>query len=309
MRAYVGVTDTDWFELLRSQPALDEVNFWQPGGSRVFSALRPGELFLFKLHAPDNYIVGGGFFAHASLLPVSLAWSCFGVANGARDLDEMRARVSKYRRGPVSERDDYTIGCILIEQPFFLSRSAWISVPSDWRPQIVQGKTYDLSIEPGLSLWHALEGHLSPSVPGGSDVVIELPSDRYGSEVLVRPRLGQGSFRVLVTDAYARSCAVTGERVLPVLEAAHIRPYAMGGEHRVGNGILLRSDLHTLFDRGYVTVTPSLRLEVSSRIRADFRNGRAYYALHGQDVRAPEQPSDRPEDDALRWHNEQVFLA
>ena len=51
-----------------------------------------------------------------------------------------------------------------------------------------------------------------------------------------------------MTDAYERRCAVTGEKTLPVLEAAHIRPYALLGPHRVNNGLLLRSDLHKLFD-------------------------------------------------------------
>lgn len=64
---------------------------------------------------------------------------------------------------------------------------------------------------------------------------------------IVRPRLGQGAFRIVVTDTYERRCAVTGERTLPVLEAAHIKSYADGGAHDITNGLLLRSDLHTLF--------------------------------------------------------------
>ena len=77
---------------------------------------------------------------------------------------------------------------------------------------------------------------------------------RYGAEYLTRARIGQGAFRVLVTDAYQRRCAISGERTLPVLQASHIRPYSDEGPHHVANGILLRSDLHTLFDRGYITV-------------------------------------------------------
>ena len=69
MRLRVGITDGDWFELLAAQPNLEEVNFWQPGGNRHFRALDPGELFLFKLHSPNDFIVGGGLFAHATLLP------------------------------------------------------------------------------------------------------------------------------------------------------------------------------------------------------------------------------------------------
>ena len=72
----VAVTDDDWFEMLRQQPGLTEVNFWAPSAAN-FRALRPGELFLFKLHAPRNVIVGGGVFTYANALPCSLAWEAF----------------------------------------------------------------------------------------------------------------------------------------------------------------------------------------------------------------------------------------
>ena len=90
--------------------------------------------------------------------------------------------------------------------------------------------------------------------------------------------LGQGIFRVSVLDACDRACAVTGEHSLPVLEAAHIMPYADGGTHDVTNGLLLRSDIHRLFDLGYVTVTPEYRFKVSDALAEDFHNGRTYYA-------------------------------
>ena len=121
------------------------------------------------------------------------------------------------------------------------------------------------------------------------------------------PRLGQGAFRALVTDVYERRCAVTRERTLPVLEAAHIRPYGEGGEHRVDNGLLLRRDLHTLFDRGYLTVSPDYHLEVSRTIREEFENGRDDYALHGRELLIPRKLAERPSAEFLRWHNEIVF--
>jgi predicted restriction endonuclease len=102
---------------------------------------------------------------------------------------------------------------------------------------------------------------------------------------------------------------VTGERTLPVLEAAHIQPFAERGPHVIPNGLLLRSDLHTLFDRGYVTVTPELRLEVSDRVRQEFENGREYYQHRGQQLKAlPDAVNDQPAPDFLRWRNEHVFL-
>ena len=85
-------------------------------------------------------------------------------------------------------------------------------------------------------------------------------------------------------------CAVTPEPRLPALEAAHIRPFAEGGEHEASNGVLLGRDLHSLFDAGYVTITPKLNFEVSRRIKEEFENGRQYYELHGRTIAAPDDP-------------------
>ena len=71
-------------------------------------------------------------------------------------------------------------------------------------------------------------------------------------------RLGQSSFRLEVLAAYELRCAVTGERTLPVLEAAHIKPFSLVKAHSVDNGLSLRSDIHRLYDQGYVSVTPDL---------------------------------------------------
>jgi putative restriction endonuclease len=111
-------------------------------------------------------------------------------------------------------------------------------------------------------------------------------------------------------DAYERRCAVTGEKTLPVLEAAHIRPFALSGPNRVNHGLLLRSDLHKLFDICYVKVTPERRLEVSPRLKTEWENGREYYAHHGRPLQV--QPADvarRPGREYLMWHNENRFRA
>lgn len=306
MKAYVGITDSAWFETLSAIEGIDEVNFWQPGGNRQFRALAQGELFLFKLHSPQNFIVGGGLFAHSTLLPVSLAWEAFGEKNGTKSIGEMRSRVEKYRRKKAERWEDYTVGCILLEQPFFFDRADWIPVPADWSGNIVQGKSYDLSAEPGLSLWKAVEERLTRS-PAWESAVREEPA-RWGEPILVKPRLGQGSFRVVVTDAYDRRCAVTRERTLPVLQAAHIVPYSKGGVHEVSNGMLLRSDLHTLFDRGYVTIDTDHKVLVSRRIKEEFENGRDYYSLHGSELNMPCDSRLHPSRDHLQWHNESVYL-
>jgi putative restriction endonuclease len=136
LKAFVGVTDNDRFNFLAGLAGIDEVNFWQPGGGHRFSALVPGDPFLFKLHAPFNFIAGGGFFAHSTLLPVSLAWDASGERNGAATFQEMRRLIERRRR--VIGQSDYQIGCILLEQPFFFRQEDWIPAPEDWHRNIVQ---------------------------------------------------------------------------------------------------------------------------------------------------------------------------
>ena len=114
----------------------------------------------------------------------------------------------------------------------------------------------------------------------------------------------------MVTSAYQNACAITGDHTLPVLEAAHIKPFSLSGPHIVPNGMLLRSDLHKLFDSGYLTITPEYRVEVSPRIRQEYHNGKEYYSMHGKALEIlPYTADERPSRELLRWHNENIFQA
>lgn len=303
MRFWVGVTDRAWYDYLRIK-APDEVNFWQPSSKPLAKFLQPGVPFLFKLHAPDNFIVGGGFFVRFSALPARLAWDAFEEKNGTSDYATLRRRIEQYR-GVV--RGDPEIGCNVLNNPFFFEQRDWIRVPDTWASNVVRGRTFDTSEGDGMGLWSAVATRLGVGVLDDGDRV---ESPRYGADYLTRARLGQGAFRVLVTEAYERRCAITGERTLPVLEAAHIRPYACNGPHLIANGLLLRSDLHILFDDGYLTVTEDLRVEISKRIREKFENGREYYQHRGNPLLVlPGNELEHPSREFLRWHNENVFLA
>jgi putative restriction endonuclease len=307
LKLYVGLTDRSWFEHLRSlQPPADEVNFWRPGGTTSFKAIEPGAPFMFKLHSPNNVIAGWGYFYQHFKLPVSQAWRAYEQENGAANLPELLKLIQKHRGK--EERDPW-IGCTILTSPVFLPRDEWFPVPADWASNIVSGRTYTSDDPLAAALWDAVQARERIVTPVDSQFQIALDGPRYGAEFLARARLGQGTFRILVTDAYARRCAMTGEKTLPVLEAVHIRQYADGGPHRTSNGLLLRSDLHTLFDAGYMTVNPDYRIEVSRRIHDEFNNGAEYYALHGKHLWTPDNPAERPAREFLEWHNEKVFSA
>ena len=295
----MAVTDRSWFDLL-SVSAPDEVNFWQPSGATNFRALQPGELFLFKLHSPENFIVGGGVFSHATSVPLSMAWEAFGAKNGVMTLPEMRRRIAKYRRddGMLDARMDPVIGCRILTQPFFWPREQWLPTPASFALNTVVGKGYNTDDADGRYIWDAIAERAQAT----------LPAERFGQPMAVRPRLGQGAFRLAVTDGYDRRCAVSGERTLPILDAAHIRAFSDGGEHESSNGLLLRTDIHRLFDLGYVTVSDDRRFEVSHRLKSDFDNGKHYYDLHGTALRAPLQNFPPPAAEALTWHRENRYL-
>lgn len=300
MLYWVGITDGDWFETLRRLRS-DEVNFWQPS-ERAPRRMEVGCPFLFKLHSPLNYIVGGGFFVRFTVLPCFLAWDAFREYNGASDLEELVQRTARYRK--TQQTPGTRIGCNVLAEPFFFEEDEWIPVPKNWPRNVQRGYTYDTANEFGNRLWREVCGRLVSRQ--AADAVLE---PRFGEAYLTRARLGQGTFRTLVTDAYHRRCAVTGERSLPALEAAHIKAHAAKGPNRTQNGLLLRADIHRLFDDGYVTVDPALRFVVSRRLREEFENGRAYYALAGSALKnLPDRPTDQPRSEFLEWHNSEVYL-
>jgi putative restriction endonuclease len=115
----------------------------------------------------------------------------------------------------------------------------------------------------------------------------------------ITQRRGQKSFRDALIGAYDGKCAISGCSVLDVLEAAHISPYLGPETNKVVNGLLLRADLHTLFDCGLLTIEPnSMTVEVSARLLDS-----EYKSLHGRKLTLPKQPGHIPSSHALKLHH------
>lgn len=208
------------------------------------------------------------------------------------------------RRAPGQARPDEDQGA------FFWPEELWIHDPPGWHQTIQRGRAYDLREGDGRRIrgWWS-SGSTPPRERGrGREPAVPaaIPGG-YSDPFLQRRRLGRGTFSALVTDAYRRRCAITEERALPALEAAHIRPFRDVQEHVLSNGILLRSDIHKLFDAGYVTITPEYRAEASQRMREDFDDGESYLRLHGSRLPEPATEDLRPDRAVLQWHNETVF--
>lgn len=306
----IAPTDVNWYRFLRDR-GLEEVNFWTPSARFTFKAPEFSP-FLFKLKSPHNAICGAGFFARYSPLPDWLAWESFHEGNGCASFQEMRSRILAIREGfEYKGLRDAPIGCIIVVNPVFFDEADWIPQPTNWPRPNLRPMRYDLEEGEGARVWQAclerMATRLPVAAPGTSQPLVSEDRPRYGAPVLIQPRLGQGAFRIAVTDAYQRACAITGEHSLPALEAAHIKPFVLQGPHETRNGLLLRSDLHRLYDHGYICVTPDYRVRISGRLKEEYQNGRSYYPLQDAPLMLPSVQRDRPDSQLLEWHFTQVF--
>jgi putative restriction endonuclease len=258
VKLFVANTDNNWFDFLSAERDISEVNFWWPG-ELAFRALDPGELLVFRLKRPRNKIGGFGVFSSHTLLPIQMAWETFGRANGVASFEALRNAIARLRAGNVAVPST-NIGCTVLVEPVFLPEASWIELPNSWSPSIQRGKSYPSDEPDGFDLWNRL---MMAAQASSAPVISGLAEEgaRYGTPTLIAPRLGQGAFRIAVTEAYGRQCAISDGKVLPALDAAHMRPYSEGGTHAKSNGILMRRDIHLYL---MLDTRPSMKIFASS---------------------------------------------
>ncbi|MEI2713688.1 MAG: HNH endonuclease [Nocardioides sp.] len=316
-RAYVYPTDRKWSAFLRARPHLTEVNFWTPSGAS-FKSLERNQRFLFKAKEADGgQLIGGGLFSHFTKATVSMAWRAFGEGNGVASSRELLDAVNHYRRRHGHpDSPDPEIGCVILHGAFFAPDEGRVQPPVDYRAAgATRGRKYS-PVDVGWAQVEASFDYLARNA--GADVRPDADPDLVSwiggatmselRETTRRHRLGQGEFRVRVASNYTNRCAITGNRVTLTLDAAHIKAIEDGGEHRLDNGLLLRTDVHRLFDAGYLGIDTDHRLRVSKRLRDDFGNGQEFYDRNHLELAVlPTRAADQPNREFLEWHMDSRF--
>jgi len=196
---------------------------------------------------------------------------------------------------------------LVLMKDFFLKLSGrlivrWPKQDRNWwwadRPNnVMKARIAKVSIFDGLKSG-------SPSQSNESDSFDDfLPDSSDGLERVLREvkkRLGQGKFKKRLLIVYKRRCAVTECDAVAALEAAHIRPHAdPATTNSPSNGLLLRGDIHTLFDLGLLRVNPAtMAVDLDERLRKT-----SYGELHGKPIWQPQQEHFRPNVGFLveRW--------
>jgi predicted restriction endonuclease len=111
-------------------------------------------------------------------------------------------------------------------------------------------------------------------------------------------RQGQSQFRQQLLKAYKGKCAISGNDVEQALEAAHIIPYRGLETNTTSNGLLLRADLHTLFDLNLITVDPqTMKVLVAPKLMQT-----QCRAFSKKEITLPESENDRPDKTAIEKH-------
>lgn len=186
-----------------------------------------------------------------------------------------------------------------------------------WLPGLLPASNVGAKVEPKLAKLLGLSGETLTSVSGPTRGLLQQeakaaeasgsfsPTDEVDERrrvlaAIVRRR-GQPAFRKALLGAYGGRCAMTGCDVVDALEAAHIQPYSGLKSNDVRNGLLLRADVHTLFDLYLIAINPgSLRIAVAPALQHS-----TYVELDGRQLSTP-MPSELSAcQESLTWHRSQ----
>ena len=301
---YIGNTDHDWFDFCKSQGDLEEVNFWQPSRQH-FKAIDIGGIFFFRRKSPINKIGGFGVLASAGEATIQTAWESLGLSNGVETKKDFIDRVRKYKKS--STVDDQTlVGFKILVDPVFLDKEHWIDVPKDWSKNIVTGKGYyqdAIHVKPLLELFerHKREATYRASNTPSEQGFAEIQSG-FKYRQSAKLRVGQSIFRMALLSAYQNKCAITGTAVEVCLEAAHISAFSETVSHEISNGLLLRRDIHALFDSRLLSVDNENRIRLSKRLKEAPEVGDEYLQLEGKELSMPTNPIFQPSKIRLAEH-------
>jgi len=129
------------------------------------------------------------------------------------------------------------------------------------------------------------------------DIVNEPRDDKYGQTNI---RVGHGDFKGKILKAYNNQCCITGEIIPELLEAAHIQEYRNRNSNHVQNGLLLRVDIHRLYDNGLVFIDHNYLIHVSNLVHNPY-----YRQYHEQTIQLPSSVNDHPSVEALEQRRDE----
>lgn len=286
----ISPTDKNWFNFLKNNQYNSYVNFWTPTPWNI-SDLKEDNRLYFMLKSPIRKIGGFGEFVEYKNITAEAAWNEFGYKNGRESKVEFLKGIQTYidknseRFGKKAlNAFSYQIGCIILKNCQFWDEADY-KIPSDYNlefaSQVVKIKYYNQN--DSFSETDYLNDNFS---------LVEEPRD--SKKYLINTRSGQSVFKGKVLRAYNNICCITGETIPELLEAAHIEKYKTKSSNHLQNGLLLRIDIHRLFDNNLIFIDKNYIIHISSYITDEY-----YKKFNGKKINLPNFEYEYPSIEAL----------
>ncbi len=286
----ISPTDINWFNFLKENKHSNNVNFWTPTPWNI-SKLKIGDKFYFMLKSPIRKIGGFGIYNAYNNYSLDQAWDFFGYGNGCASKEELINKLDDYKAKNSQDKSSVTktqIGCISLSNVEFWDEENWIDLAEtdiDFSKSIVKLKYYTTD---------DFNSSISTIEENGYTLV-NMDSEKLKKTRMVSERKGQSYFKLIVSTAYNNRCCVTGEITPELLEAAYIQPYMNETSNHIQNGLLLRSDIHRLYDNNLLYIDEDFTIHISSKLISDY-----YKNFNNTKIKLPTQNFKLPSKDALK---------
>lgn len=285
----IAPTDYNWFSFLKETYTTGIVNFWTPTPWNIKN-VEIGSKWYFKRKGGEKFICGYGIYNGIETMTVKNAWSKFGINNGCSSFTQFKTSLSKYNDEIASEK---IIGAILLSDVVFFDEKDFINLDNigiEWSNGIVKYKTYNDS-----------DIILPSDLEEKSDFKLVKTTKKQKRESNINLREGQSEFRQKISKIYNYKCCITGESCPDLLEAAHIQPYISKDSNHVQNGLLLRVDIHKMFDSGLIAINKDYEIIISSKIQTDY-----YRNLARKHISLPDNAKNHPSKEALALREKEL---
>jgi putative restriction endonuclease len=255
---------------------------------------------LFRVKGRRGRIAGYGSFFNSAIYWAHDAWDIFRERNGAGTHDDFIERIEAQRT--VRNPKLYAIACHDIVQPTYFGELK-AQLPEAALRRLGNGPIDEESPDGKLLLSFVQDAEFPPP---RAEIDEEFGSSGLSTKRSIRP--GRSGFRMAVIEAYGRTCAVTGETVLPCLDAAHLLADQLGGPMHVGNALLLRRDVHPLLEAGYLAVSNDYRVMISAWLPKAYEQSRTYLDFNNKPLRLPKDRNLWPDPRWIERHRAMTFF-
>lgn len=256
----ISPTDNSWFQFLKDSELNSFVNFWTPTPWNI-QKLNSGDKWYFILKSPVRKLGGFGEFYEYKNLVANDAWREFGQRNGCKDKIQFIEKIESYinkrsesYNGESIDINNYKIGCVILKNCQFWEEEKF-QRPSDY--------DIDFAIQVVKYKYFNQYDPFTNFIDKATDFnLVNEPREEYRKEV--SQRKGQSEFRGKILKAYNNKCCISGETCPELLEASHLQSYLTQYSNHIQNGILLRVDLHRLYDSGLLFIDSNYVVHISS---------------------------------------------